>query len=69
MKISIIVPVYNSSLYLKDCLNSLLNQTINDIEIIAIDDNSIDDSLNILKDLAKIIQLIILNTMMKLHTI
>lgn len=51
MKISIIVPVYNSSLYLKDCLNSLLNQTIKDIEIIAIDDNSIDDSLNILKDL------------------
>lgn len=50
MKVSIIVPVYNSEKYLKDCLDSLVNQTLQEIEIIAIDDNSTDNSLNILKE-------------------
>jgi len=48
-KVSVIVPVYNSSEYLEDCLKSLLNQTLEDIEIIAIDDCSLDDSLDILR--------------------
>ena len=49
MKISVIVPVYNSEKYLNDLFTSLLNQKLEDIEIIAIDDNSSDKSLDILK--------------------
>ena len=48
-KISIIVPVHNGELYLKDCLDSLISQTLEDIEIITIDDASKDKSLAILK--------------------
>ncbi len=50
MKISIIVPVYNTSEYLKECLNSLVDQTIQDYEVIVIDDGSTDDSLKIIKE-------------------
>lgn len=52
MKLSIIVPVYNmaSEGKLAYCLNSLVNQTINDYEIIAVDDASTDNSFEILKD-------------------
>lgn len=52
MKLSIIVPVYNmaSEGKLSYCLNSLVNQTINDYEIIAVDDASTDNSFEILKD-------------------
>ena len=49
-KISIIVPVYNVGKYIGDCLDSLVNQTLKDIEIICIDDASTDDSLQIVKD-------------------
>lgn len=52
-KISIIVPVYNVEKYLKKCLNSLINQTLTDIEIICINDGSTDNSLNILKEFAQ----------------
>lgn len=45
--ISIIVPVYNVAAYLPECIESLLNQTFNDIEIILIDDGSTDGSGNI----------------------
>lgn len=48
MKVSIIVPVYNSEVYLKDTLESLINQTIDSMEIIAIDDASTDNSFAIL---------------------
>lgn len=51
--ISIIVPIYNSSLFLKKCLDSLINQTIEEIEIILIDDGSIDDSCTICKEYEK----------------
>ena len=43
-KVSIIVPVYNTSQYLEKCLSSLINQTLKDIEIICIDDGSEDDN-------------------------
>lgn len=43
-KISIIVPVYNTSLYLRQCLDSIKNQTLNDIEVIVVDDGSTDSS-------------------------
>lgn len=46
-KISIIVPVYNTEKYLEKCLESLINQSFTDIEIIVINDGSIDNSLNI----------------------
>ena len=52
-KISIIVPVYNVEKYLPQCLDSLINQTLKDIEIIAVNDGSTDGSLSVLKDYAK----------------
>lgn len=52
-KISIVVPVYNVEKYLGKCLDSLLNQTIKDYEIICVNDGSTDNSLEILKEYAK----------------
>ena len=51
-KISIIVPVYNTEKYLRKCLDSLVNQTLSDIEIICINDCSTDNSLEILRKYA-----------------
>jgi len=45
-KISVIIPVFNSSLCLDHCLSTVINQTLEDIEIILIDDGSTDNSLN-----------------------
>ena len=42
-KVSIIVPVYNVEEYLERCLDSLVNQTLKDIEIIIVNDGSTDD--------------------------
>lgn len=42
-KISIIVPIYNVEKYLDECMLSLLNQTLEDIEIILVDDESPDN--------------------------
>lgn len=49
-KISIIIPVYNAEKYLHECLDSVVNQSLDDIEIIAIDDASKDNSYKILKE-------------------
>lgn len=51
-KVSVIVPVYNSEKYLEDCLTSIVEQSFRDIEIICINDGSVDGSLNILNDFA-----------------
>lgn len=48
-KVSIVVPVYNAKDYLKKCLDSVVNQTLKDIEIILIDDESTDGSSEICK--------------------
>ena len=53
-KVSVIVPVYNSNQYLRKCLNSICNQTLKDIEIICVNDNSSDNSLDILYEYASI---------------
>lgn len=45
IKVSIIVPIYNVSKYIEQCLNSLINQTLHDIEIILVDDCGTDDSI------------------------
>lgn len=51
-KISVIIPIYNMDAYLRDCLNSVLTQTLSDIEIICINDGSSDYSQMILEEYA-----------------
>ena len=46
-EISVVIPFYNDEKYLYDCINSVVNQTFKDIEIICIDDGSVDSSKNI----------------------
>ena len=48
IKISVVMPVFNSESYLKESIGSILSQSLKDIEIICVDDGSTDDSLNIL---------------------
>lgn len=52
-KISVIIPVYNTEKYLRECLDSVINQTLTDIEIICVNDGSTDSSLQILQDYAQ----------------
>ncbi len=52
-KISVIIPIYNVEKYLHQCLNSVMNQTLKDIEIICIEDCSTDNSAKILKEYAR----------------
>lgn len=52
-KVSVIMPVYNTEKYLHQCLDSVINQTLKDIEIICVDDGSTDNSLIILQEYAK----------------
>ena len=55
-KISIVIPVYNAERYLKRCIDSIWNQTYTDWEILAIDDGSSDNSLEILEECKKYIR-------------
>ena len=48
-KVSILVPIYNVEKYLRKCLESLVEQTLEDIEIICINDGSTDSSPEIIK--------------------
>ena len=52
-KISVIIPVYNTEQYLEECINSVINQTFKNLEIICINDGSTDNSLNILEKYAQ----------------
>ena len=51
-KVSVIIPVYNTEKFLRKCLDSVCNQTLQDIEIICINDCSTDGSLEILREYA-----------------
>lgn len=53
VKVSVIVPCYNIAPYLERCLDSLIQQTLTDIEIICINDKSTDNTLQILQEYAK----------------
>ena len=54
MKATIVIANYNNSNFLKECINSLISQTYKNIEIIFFDDNSSDDSLNVVKNFNKV---------------
>ena len=58
--ISVIVPIYNVELYLRECVNSIINQTYSNIEIILVNDGSTDSCLDICKELEILDQRIIL---------
>lgn len=53
IKISVIIPVYNEEEYLNECIDSVINQSYENLEIISINDKSTDNSLKILEDYAQ----------------
>lgn len=52
LKVSVIIPVYNAEQYLRECLDSVVGQSLKDIEIICVNDGSTDGSLDILREYA-----------------
>lgn len=52
-KVSVILPIYNAEPYLRQCLDSVKNQTLNDIEVLCVNDGSTDDSLSIMTEYAE----------------
>lgn len=54
IKVSVIIPVYNNEIYLNRCLDSIVNQSLKEIEIILINDCSTDESIHILQEYKKI---------------
>lgn len=52
-KVSIIIPVYNIKKYLRECLDSVCNQTLKEIQVIAVDDGSTDGSADICREFEK----------------
>ncbi|MDR2782027.1 MAG: glycosyltransferase, partial [Holosporaceae bacterium] len=52
-KISVIIPIYNTERFLRECLDSILNQTFTDFEMICVNDESTDHCLKILQEYAK----------------
>ena len=50
IKVSVIIPVYNTEDYLKECIESLVNQTLREIEILIVNDGSTDSSFEIMKE-------------------
>ena len=56
--ISVVIPVYNGEKYIRDSVNSILNQTYKNIELIIVDDGSTDRSVSIIKSLNKNIKIL-----------
>lgn len=52
-KVSVIIPVYNAEPYLRQCMDTVINQTLREIEIICVDDGSTDNSADILEEYKK----------------
>ena len=52
IKVSLIIPIYNAEVFLDESINSILNQTLKDIELVCVNDGSKDNSLKILEDFA-----------------
>ncbi|MBO5286700.1 MAG: glycosyltransferase [Clostridia bacterium] len=52
-KVSVVVPIYNAERYLRQCLDSIINQTLTDIEIICVNDGSSDSSREIIEEYVK----------------
>ena len=50
VKVSVVMPIYNASDYLRLALDGVVHQTLTDIELICVDDGSTDDSLSIIKE-------------------
>ncbi len=65
--ISVIVPVYNSERFLNQCIESILEQTYRDLEIILINDGSTDRSLEIMEEYAKQERRIIRSDRRRMH--
>jgi len=61
-KITIIIPVYNTEKYVEKCIESIINQTYKNLEIIIVNDGSTDNSYNICKKYCEIDERIILLT-------
>lgn len=59
-KISVIIPIYNREKYIEECIESIKKQTIREIEIICVDDGSTDSSVNVIQEMQKIDDRIIL---------
>lgn len=53
VKVSVIIPIYNVEQYIKRCLESIVNQTLNDIEIICVNDGTKDNSMMIVNEFAQ----------------
>lgn len=53
-KVSVVIPVYNAEKYLRECLESIRNQSLKDIQVIMVDDGSTDKSVDILQDYVNI---------------
>ena len=60
-RISIIIPIYNVNKYLRECIDSIINQTLKTIEIICVNDGSTDNSLEIIKEYIYDNRIIIIN--------
>lgn len=52
MKLSIIIPAYNAAKYVERCVESILSQDFNDLEILIVDDGSSDNTLDVCTQLA-----------------
>lgn len=64
-KVYIIIPIYNDEKFLRKCLNSVFNQTYNNIKVICVNDGSTDNSLSILREYHSYVNLLIINQVNK----